>query len=299
MKIFSAILLATLFLTCQPQPKQPASPQLFGAEKISTAAPEFATTLNEDQTEVYFNRTNPDRSSMQIMKSTFQNDQWSEAIALPFSTGVHRDVDPFLTSDGQRLYFSSDRPVDSTGNQGIFNTWYIEQHNGQWSEPINPGAPLNSDSTEIFISLSKAGHAYFVSERDGDRSVWRSRFERGQHQNPEKIQLRLGDKVIYAGNPCIASDDSFLIVAARDPEKGTPPDLYISWNKENQWSTLQNLGPVINSAYADFAPGLSKDDQLLFFTSERPGILPEQAEGIRPPGDIYWVELEGVIKDLK
>ena len=66
------------------------------------------------------------------------------------------------------------------------------------------------------------------------------------------------------------------------------------------WSEFQNLGPKVNSPlYADFAPGLSKDDKILYFGSERPGIVGEQEEGVRPPGDIYWVDLEPILASLK
>lgn len=36
----------------------------------------------------------------------------------------------------------------------------------------------------------------------------------------------------------------------------------------------------------------------LYFTSERPGIVPTQEEGVRPPGDIYQVNLMAVFEGL-
>ena len=46
----------------------------------------------------------------------------------------------------------------------------------------------------------------------------------------------------------------------------------------------------VNSPFADFAPAFSPDGRYLFFTSERPGIVPAQASG-RPPGDIYQIDV--------
>lgn len=299
MRNFLYLIICLLFLSCMEKSNGYTKTELWGAGIISTEAPEFATTINSDQNQVYFNRTSPDRSSMQIMYSVFEDNNWSNARTLPFSTGLYRDVDPFLTADGKRLYFSSDRPLEPGSEQRVFNTWYLEKINKVWSSPINPGPPLNSDSTEIFVTMTKEGDAYFVSERDGERGIMVSRYENYRYQAAEKIVLKLRGESIYASNPCIASDESFLIVAARDPKGNDSPDLFVAWNLNGAWSELINLGPEVNSSYADFAPGLSKDDKILFFTSERPGIVPEQNEGVRPPGDIYRVNLEVILAKLQ
>src|SRR5258708_29961991 len=38
------------------------------------------------------------------------------------------------------------------------------------------------------------------------------------------------------------------------------------------WKTPVNLGSVINSAFEDLGPALSKDELALYFTSTRPGL---------------------------
>jgi len=67
-------------------------------------------------------------------------------------------------------------------------------------------------------------------------------------------------------------------------------DLYASRSRDGAWSPAQNLGAIINSPSADFAPAFSPDGRYLFFTSERPGIAPAPASG-RPPGDIYQIDV--------
>lgn len=292
------LFLVLVTISCQKSPEMAQEASLFAPNIISSELPEFATTINEVGNAIYFNRTTPDRSSMKIMHSRWVDGNWSSPEALPFSTGAYLDVDPFLSIDGNRLYFSSTRPTIEGIETGQFNTWYVEKSGNSWSEPINPGAPLNSDSTEIFISLTKNGNAYFVTERDGERGIAVSRFLNGQYQQPERIRLKLRGTEVYASNPCIASDERFLIVACRDPQGPGTPDLFISWNQNGEWSEMQNLGPLVNTTYAEFAPGLSKDDQTLYFTSERPGLMPAQEEGVRPPGDIYKVNLKAILDQL-
>ena len=289
-------------LSCQAEKEtnKPLNAELFGRGGISTEAPEFSTTINVDQDQIFFNRTTPDRSSMWIMYSEWKEDHWTQPKNLAFSTGKYLDVDPFLTADGNRLYFSSDRPIDSLSyNPDILNTWYVEKRRGTWSDPIKAEYPLNSDSTEIFVSMTQSGNAYFVSERGEVRGIMVCKLVDGQYQDAIPLELHLRGEPIYASNPCISSDESFLIVASRDPEGNGRPDLFVSWNEQGEWSEMINLGPAINSPYAEFAPGLSKDDQILYFTSERPGIMPEQEEGVRPPGDIYHINIQGILDQLK
>ncbi len=301
MKYLPIVLLSMAVLACQQEePAEKVMATLFGEGTISSELPEFATTINAEENLLFFNRTTPDRSSIRILYSERTGDQWSAGDTLAFSTGEYLDIDPFLSVDGQRLYFSSDRPVDTTGIASEqLSHWYVERLADQsWSEPRLLDVPLNSDSTDYFITFAASGNAYFLSER-GERGIVVCRFENGAYQQEEAVILKLRGEPIYASNPCIAADESFLIVAARDPEGNGTADLFISWNNAGKWSELINLGEAINSPYTEFAPGLSKDNQVLYFTSERPGLLPEQEEGVRPPGDIYQVDLKAVLDPLR
>jgi Tol biopolymer transport system component len=84
-----------------------------------------------------------------------------------------------------------------------------------------------------------------------------------------------------------------VIVAAcssgsRAPE--TARRAYASRAHDGVWSPAQNLGAAVNSPFADFAPAFSPDGKYLFFTSERPGVVPTPVSG-RPPGDIYQIDV--------
>lgn len=296
---FFILTLIVCLSACQEEVINSDVVQIFAPDRISSNLPEFATTINEGKDEVYFNRTSDDRSTIFIMHSKKKRNKWSRPMPVSFSNGTFRDVDPFLTADGKRLYFSSDRPLEEGYKRGVFNTWYVEMTKNGWSNPINPGLPLNTDYTEIYVTMAKNGNAYFVSERNGERMILKCRNNNGNYLRSERVDLELNGYIIYASNPCISNDEQFIIVAAKDPFSSDSEniDLFISVNLEGTWSVLQNLGPKINSPYADFAPGLSKDDKTLYFSSERPGIVEEVAEGVRPPSDIYYVNIEPFLKE--
>jgi len=95
-------------------------------------------------------------------------------------------------------------------------------------------------------------------------------------------------------NPLIAPDGSFLVFSAELAGQLGENDLYIARRGPGAtWSPPQHLGTTVNTPRAEFAPGLSPDGRYLFFTSERPGVVPAPTEG-RPPGDIYQIELSAL-----
>ena len=141
----------------QAAPEQAA---LFGEGVISTELPEFATSFSPDGATVFFNISNAERSVLHIASSTNVNGSWTMPTPMPFSDSAYFDVDPFVSPDGRRVYFSSNRPVDGDEPKD-FDTWYVERQGDEWSDPINPGAPLNGPESEVFFSMTTAGTAYF------------------------------------------------------------------------------------------------------------------------------------------
>ena len=92
---------------------------------------------------------------------------WEEAQNLGPMINTPLDEDtPFLTDNNNRLYFSSQGHF----NMGGFDIYYSElRDDGQWTEPINAGYPLNTTSDDLFyypIDNGNQGYQARVS-RDG------------------------------------------------------------------------------------------------------------------------------------
>lgn len=70
----------------------------------------------------------------------------------------------FLAPDGKTLFFCSNGPK-SMGGYDVFRTVF---ENGQWSEPVNLGYPINSPAREGQLTVSAdARYAYISSDRPG------------------------------------------------------------------------------------------------------------------------------------
>ncbi|MEX1000947.1 MAG: OmpA family protein [Crocinitomicaceae bacterium] len=72
---------------------------------------------------------------------------------------------PFLSKDGKTLYFAS-TGHNTIGGYDIFKT--TRKPNGEWTEPINIGAPINSTGDDIYyVENSEGTLAYYASMRPG------------------------------------------------------------------------------------------------------------------------------------
>ena len=264
-----------------------AKPVIFGAGVISTELPEFATAFSPDGRTLVFNRMPADRSQIDMVYSRFESGGWTKAQPVPFS-GPHRDVDPWISSDGSRLYFSSNRPAAGGPEAADWNTWYVEILGDGWSEPVMLGPDVNTSATEIFVSMTDAGTLFFRRSSENARGIFSATADGDGFLNPQELA---GLELPTAGNPLVARDGSFLILSGI--VEGRAGDLFISFSTKDGWTPATNMGPTVNTVYAEFAPGISPDGKYLFFTSERPGIVAGPVEG-RPPGDIYQIELASI-----
>lgn len=201
------------------------------------------------------------------------------------------DVDPFVSHDGKRLYFSSKRPLkgDEKGDEPKdFDIWYVERTGDGWGSPVNLGAPVNSVRDEIYSTMANNGNLYFsvYDESDGVE-IYRSAFKNGIFQAPERINIGTGERRLT--NPTVAPGEEYLLLVA---DQDGQADIFVSWRKANgSYSDAVVLGPTVNSGFTEFAPHISTDGNTLFFTSERPGMLPQGALEGRPPGDLYSIPI--------
>lgn len=89
---------------------------------------------------------------------------WGDPVNLGGKVNTELDEEaPFITNDGQTLYFSSNGHP-GMGDQDIFMSWLDEEQ--QWTSPINLGPPVNSAFRELGFFLTADGRTgYLASDR--------------------------------------------------------------------------------------------------------------------------------------
>ena len=227
------------------------------------------------QDEVYFTIQNTNEEVSAIAFSKKVNQKWTEPKLINFS-GKHRDIEPFLSSDGLKLYFSSNRPMhDSITASKDYDIWFVERNNlkSEWSAPKNLGAPVNTINNEFYPSLTKNGNIYYTS--DGSKSLGKddiffSKWENNKYSEP----TTLGQNINSAGfefNAFVSPDEKFLIFTGYNrPEGLGSGDLYISFKDKNgEWEKAKNMGANVNSSLMDYCPFYDTKTETLYFTSKR------------------------------
>jgi WD40-like Beta Propeller Repeat len=275
-------------------------PTLFAENLVSTGEYESHPAFTPDGRTLYFVRSTPQFTDWTIYVSEYADGRWSAPKVAPFS-GKYRDADPFITADGQQLYFISDRPVDGKPKTDM-DIWVMDRTKvGDWGEPRNLGAPINTSASEWFPTLAATGTLYFGSDRPGGHGktdLYRATRKDGKFVEPEN----LGPNVNSGADEfegCAAPDESFLIfMALGRPDSRGGGDLYISYRKEDKWTPAKNLGPKVNGPGLEISPYLSPDGKYFFFSSARRS--EDTPRGKRPDrprnglGDIYQMDLKAL-----
>ncbi len=244
-------------------------------------------SMTSDGAEIYFTAQSILGEVSIIIKANKNGDSW---ITHPLITpsGIHKDLEPFLSPDGLKLYFASNRPTkDASEIKKDFDIWYLERKNknDQWSDPINIETPINSEFNEFYPSVSENGNLYFTSDRPnskGKDDIYLSEWNSGAYQTPASLSDAINSEG-YEFNAFISPKEDFLIFSGYNREDGFGSgDLYISMKLKNRdWGYAKNLGESINSDKMDYCPFIDYKTNTLYFTSKRSAIEPKEFSSVQ------------------
>ncbi len=324
MGIVLLLISITVVLSCTPQNKSPAlqgeylgqsppgdDPVLFAPGIISTGMNERDIAITSQGDEIYFT-ISLGRSVYAIAVCRSDNGIWTQPEIAPFSgrKGI-QDLEPFISPDGGKFYFVSDRPISEGEKKGNMDIWVMDLTETGWGEPYNIGAPVNSELGDFFPSVTKDGTLYFTrNEKGGSTAVYRSRLAEGKYTDPE----RLGETVnstrgVY--NVFISPDEDYLIapIFGREDSLGGTDYYIIFRDPDDTWHEPINLGEKINTKFNfEWSPYVTRDGKYFFFMSDR--VAQEKPETQltyktltdqynRPQNgntDIYWVSASFIQK---
>lgn len=247
-----------------------SKPHLFAPGEITTADFAFNASFTRDGNTVYFSKSDPVYSRITIVVSKKKNGHWATPEVVSFS-GIWKDTDPFVSPDGKRIFFISNRPSD--GNQTPrkdYDIWYVEQTAVKtWSDPIRLPATINTDGVESYPSVTRDGTLYFGSMRPEHPGmhIYRSRLVNGQYGEAELLSFSDKGSDI---DPTVAADESFIVFSSRDRGGEGQGDIFVSFRHgDHDWTAPKNLGAEVNSSFHEIATALSPDNKTLYFASNR------------------------------
>lgn len=259
--------------------------EVFSPGVISDEKWQWRLTFTPDGRTAYFSESDgffPASRQASIYVSHLRGGVWSAPDLAPFS-GTHSDMDPFVTPDGRRLYFSSIRP-DGGAAKPDLDLWMVEKRGDGWSGPVRLGPEVNTEADELYASASSDGTLYFASgpiaPAPGKHwDIYRARpsgagFAAREPLGPAiNTQPSAADATPVAAwefNPEISADGTLLVFASLRPGGLGFGDLYASRLVDGEWTAAVNLGAPVNTAADEYHPTLARDGRRLYFV-RRPG----------------------------
>lgn len=144
-------------------------------------------------------------------------------------------------------------------------------------KPVSVGEYINTEADEYFPTLTADGEKIFFTRLIKSGSIhqedvfYSERQADGSWGKPKSISNNINTPA-NEGAHSISADGRELYITLCEHQGGYGGcDIYVSKRTGNEWSTPQNLGPVINTPGKETQPCISADGMALYFVSSRPG----------------------------
>jgi len=246
--------------------------ELFAPGIASTHYSEIRLTLSPDgKTALWFSRDRPGGpGGYDIWVSRRSNGAWTPATPVSFNTGG-RDFDPAFSADGRFVYFCSDRPGGSGGD----DIYRVAVRGEGFGAPVNLGPTVNSAGKEFAPMLSPGGNILlFSSDRSGGAGG-HDLFTAHRSRNGFASARRLPGALNTLANEFDATflRDGTTIVFARAMDFRTDRvDLLFAVPSKPGYDVGTMLPAAVNNEHDTYGPMLDWSDRgRLIFSGQRGG----------------------------
>jgi len=249
-----------------------ATPTVFAEGIVSTDLYERDIAISSRGDEIIYTLGNYKQTFRSLISIKKDGDNWGKKQILPFS-GKYNDIEPFLSVDGEQLYFASTRPMNSDSTRTDYNIWMATRTETSWAEPVPLDTLINTSKDEFYPAVSSNGNLYFTATRKegiGREDIFLSKNINGQYQAPTVLDSTI-NSAVYEFNAYISPDEDLLVFTSYGREDGLGGgDLYFSKKDEDgQWKPAKNMGELVNSEKLDYCPFIDFPRKNFYFSSDR------------------------------
>ncbi len=190
---------------------------------------------------------------------------------------------PIPTADSRTIYFTASKRPDSWGGEDIFVS---SLENGVWRQSSNLGPGINTENNESATSVSADGtRLFFFGHYTGSYGRGDIFYSLVTPEGWGAVEhfRRPVNTVYFESDGLLSSDGKALFFTSDRPgnagcfhQKDEPfhgntwgnTDIYVCVWQDTGWGEPVNLGPVINTPYAERTPFLHPDGKTLYFSSD-------------------------------
>ena len=260
-------------------------------DNVSSPLSDYNLSLDDTERMMVFARSDADFRNARIFVSVKSGGRWTEPEPIGFTDPRYSDSDPWLTPDGNMLYFISTRPAAGRGKERTdYDIWRSERTSGGWSEPQHLGRTVNSAGQELGPEVH-GKTLYFSSARKsgaGGLDIYAA---------PKALGGFGAAKLLDGPFNGPESDSDFTL--SRDgrsamfwrSEKGGKGAIHIARKEGAGWSKPLPLSLAVNHGPFNFTPSFSRDGSKLRYASTR--AREGQEQGL---ADIYEARIEDAVK---
>ncbi len=138
---------------------------------INTDGDETSCTISSDRKLIIFARKPKGLDTSDLYFTEYKGGKWTEPSPLPELNSDAEDLSPFLSSDGKKIFFSSNRSGSlksgSSANPS-YDIYYSDRKEGKWNKPEQLYGVVNTMGDELHPSLTKdGGTIYFTRVSHG------------------------------------------------------------------------------------------------------------------------------------
>lgn len=256
-------------------------PVIFAPGIISNGRNHSSVAISPDGKELYW-------SGMQrkIWFSKLESERWTKPEVISFCKEESFEYDnPFITPDGNKLYFTSFRPGAVSEDKETI--WYSQRSQSGWLDPQPISSDVNETPLHWSISVSDIGTLYFQFQDASGKSlggigdIYYSKLVNGEYKKPVSIGSAINTPATETC-PHIAPDESYIVFTRFDETDVKNTGIFISYKgKSDEWlpAVMAEGG---TKEKGGLSPRISPDGKYLFYVN----------------GGMWWMPA-GFIEDLR
>lgn len=241
-------------------------PVLFAPGIVSNGRNHSSVAISLDGKELYWSGL-----KRKIWFTKLERGRWTKPEVVSFCKEDSYEYDnPFITTDGNKMFFTSFRPGAVSQNKETI--WYAERSQSGWLDPKPISSEVNETPLHWSISVSDSGTLYFQFQDASGKSsggigdIYYSKLVNGEYKKPVSIGLAINTPATETC-PYIAPDESYIVFTRFDETNVKNTGIFISYRDQSgNW-----LPPLMAEGgtreKGGLSPRISPDGKYLFYVN--------------------------------